>query len=155
MATERTLVLLKPDTIERRLAGRILCRFEEKGLSIVGMKMLRVTPELSRKHYAEHVNKPFYPLVEQFIGSGPVIAFVAEGPEAISVVRAMLGPTNGRQAPAGTIRGDFGLSRQMNLVHASDGPDAARREIEIYFTPSELMTSKPTIAPWLCAPDEA
>lgn len=155
MATERTLVLLKPDAIERRLAGRILCRFEEKGLSIVGMKMLRVTPELSRKHYAEHVNKPFYPLVEQFIGSGPVIAFVAEGPEAVSVVRAMLGPTNGRQAPAGTIRGDFGLSRQMNLVHASDGPDAARREIEIYFAPSELMTSKPTIAPWLCAPDEA
>jgi nucleoside-diphosphate kinase len=154
MATERTLVLLKPDAIERRLAGRILCRFEEKGLSIVGMKMLVVTPELSRKHYAEHVNKPFYPLVEKFIGSGPVIAFVAEGPEAVSVVRAMLGPTNGRQAPAGTIRGDFGLSRQMNLVHASDGPDAARREIEIYFTPSELMTSKPTIAPWLCAPDE-
>ena len=155
MATERTLVLIKPDAIERRLAGRILSRFEEKGLSIVGMKMLRVTPELSRKHYAEHVNKPFYPLVEQFIGSGPVIAFVAEGPEAIAVVRAMLGPTNGRQAPAGTIRGDFGLSRQMNLVHASDGPDAARREIEIYFTPSELMTSKPTIAPWLYAPDEA
>ena len=155
MATERTLVLIKPDAIERRLAGRILSRFEEKGLSIVGMKMLRVTPELSRKHYAEHVNKPFYPLVEQFIGSGPVIAFVAEGPEAIAVVRAMLGPTNGRQAPAGTIRGDFGLSRQMNLVHASDGPDAARREIEIYFTPSELMTSKPTIAPWQYAPDEA
>ncbi|HEX4070383.1 MAG TPA: nucleoside-diphosphate kinase [Planctomycetaceae bacterium] len=155
MATERTLVLIKPDAIERQLAGRILCRFEEKGLSIVGMKMLLVTPELSRRHYAEHVNKPFYPLVEQFIGSGPVVAFVAEGPEAISVVRAMLGPTNGRQAPAGTIRGDFGLSRQMNLVHASDGPDAARREIEIYFAPSELMTSKPTIAPWLCAPDEA
>jgi nucleoside-diphosphate kinase len=155
MATERTLVLIKPDAIERRLAGRILCRFEEKGLSIVGMKMLRVTPELSRRHYAEHVNKPFYPLVEQFIGSGPVIAFVAEGPEAIAVVRAMLGPTNGRQAPAGTIRGDFGLSRQMNLVHASDGPDAARREIEIYFAPSELMTSKLAIAPWQCAPDEA
>jgi nucleoside-diphosphate kinase len=155
MATERTLVLIKPDAIERRLAGRILSRFEEKGLSIIGMKMLRVTPELSRQHYAEHVNKPFYPLLEKFIGSGPVIAFVAEGPEAIAVVRAMLGPTNGRQAPAGTIRGDFGLSRQMNLVHASDGPDAARREIEIYFAPSELMSSKPAIAPWLCAPDEA
>jgi nucleoside-diphosphate kinase len=155
MATERTLILLKPDAIERRLAGRIIGRFEDKGLSIVAMKMLRVTPELSKKHYAEHVNKPFYPLVEKFIGSGPVVAMVLEGPEAVTVVRAMLGPTNGRQAPSGTIRGDFGMSRQMNLVHASDGPDAARREIEIYFTPSELLSSKPTIGPWLCAPDEA
>jgi nucleoside-diphosphate kinase len=155
MATERSLILIKPDAMERRLAGRIIGRFEDKGLSIVGMKLLRITPELSRKHYAEHVNKPFYPLVEKFIGSGPVLAMVLEGPEAVTVVRAMLGPTNGRQAPAGTIRGDFGLSRQMNLVHASDGADAARREIEIYFTPAELMSSKPTIAPWLCAPDEA
>jgi nucleoside-diphosphate kinase len=155
MATERSLILIKPDAMERRLAGRIITRFEDKGLSIVGMKLLRITPELSRKHYAEHVNKPFYPLVEKFIGSGPVLALVLEGPEAVTVVRAMLGPTNGRQAPAGTIRGDFGLSRQMNLVHASDGPDAARREIEIYFTPQELMSSKPTIAPWLYAPDEA
>jgi nucleoside-diphosphate kinase len=155
MATERSLILIKPDAMERRLTGRIIARFEDKGLSIVGMKLLRVTPELSRKHYAEHVNKPFYPLVEKFIGSGPVVAMVLEGPEAVSVVRSMLGPTNGRQAPAGTIRGDFGLSRQMNLVHASDGPDAARREIEIYFTPEELMSSKPAIGPWLCAPDEA
>jgi nucleoside-diphosphate kinase len=155
MATERTLILIKPDAMERRLAGRIISRFEDKGLSIIGMKLLRITPELSRKHYAEHVNKPFYPLVEKFIGSGPVIALVLEGPEAIAVVRAMLGPTNGRQAPAGTIRGDFGLSRQMNLVHASDGPEAARREVEIYFTPMELLSSKSAIAPWLCAPDEA
>jgi nucleoside-diphosphate kinase len=155
MATERSLILLKPDAMERRLTGRIIARFEDKGLSIVGMKLLRVTPELSRKHYAEHVNKPFYPLVEKFIGSGPVVAMVLEGPEAVSVVRAMLGPTNGRQAPAGTIRGDFGLSRQMNLVHASDGPDAAKREIEIYFTPAELMSTKSAIAPWLCASDEA
>jgi nucleoside-diphosphate kinase len=154
MATERSLILIKPDAMERQLAGRIISRFEDKGLSIVGMKLLRITPELSRKHYAEHVNKPFYPLVEKFIGSGPVVAMVLEGPEAVTVVRAMLGPTNGRQAPAGTIRGDFGLSRQMNLVHASDGPEAARREIEIYFAPAELISSKPTIAPWLCAPDE-
>ena len=155
MATERTLILIKPDAMERRLAGRIIGRLEDKGLSIVGMKLLRITPELSKKHYAEHVNKPFYPLVEKFITSGPVIALVAEGPEAITVVRALLGPTNGRQAPAGTIRGDFGLSRQMNLVHASDGPDAARREIEIYFTPAELLSTKSTLAAWLYAPDEA
>ncbi len=101
MATERTLVLIKPDAIERRLAGRTHQPLRRQGLAIVGMKLLRVTPELSRKHYAEHVNKPFYPLVEKFIGSGPVVAFVAEGPDAVAVVRAMLGPTNGRQAPPG------------------------------------------------------
>jgi nucleoside-diphosphate kinase len=154
MASERTLILLKPDAIERRLAGRLISRFEEKGLSIVGMKMLKITPELSRKHYAEHVNKPFYPLLEQFVTAAPVIALVAEGPDAVSVVRGMMGPTNGRQAPPGTIRGDFGLSRQMNLVHGSDGPEAAKREIEIYFTTSELISPKPTLAPWLWAPDE-
>ncbi len=155
MPTERTLILIKPDAIERRLAGRLISRIEDKGLSIVGMKLLRVSPEMSRKHYAEHVNKPFYPLVEQFITSGPVIALVAEGPDAISVVRAMMGPTNGRQAPPGTIRGDFGQSRQMNLVHGSDGPEAASREIAIYFSPSELLTGKPVLAPWLFAADEA
>ena len=150
MASERTLILIKPDAMERRLAGRLIGRFEDKGLSIVGMKLLRVTPELSRKHYAEHVNKPFYPLVEKFIGSGPVIAMVLEGPEAVTVVRDAR--TDQRSAPpAGTIRGDFGSSRQMNLVHASDGPDAARREIEIYFEPSELFAQKAAIAPWLCS----
>jgi nucleoside-diphosphate kinase len=118
------------------------------------MKLLQVTTELSRQHYAEHVNKPFYPLVEKFITSGPVVAMVAEGPDAIAVVRALMGPTNGRQAPPGTIRGDYGISRQMNLMHGSDGPDAAKREIEIYFTPSELFSAKQSITPWLAAPDE-
>jgi nucleoside-diphosphate kinase len=155
MPTERTLILIKPDAMERRLAGRLLSRFEEKGLAIVGMKLLQITPALSRQHYAEHVNKPFYPLVEKFITSGPVIALVAQGPEAISVVRAMLGATNGRQAAPGTIRGDFGVSRQMNLVHGSDGPDAARREIEIYFKPEELIAPQTALTPWLFAADEA
>jgi len=154
MASERTLILLKPDALERRLAGRLISRIEVKGLSIVGMKMLQVTPELSRKHYAEHVNKPFYPLVEQFITSGPVIALVAEGPDAVTVVRAMMGPTNGRQAPPGTIRGDYGVSRQMNLMHGSDGPDAAKREIAIYFAPHELISPKAALTPWLFAADE-
>jgi nucleoside-diphosphate kinase len=154
MATERTLILVKPDGVERRLAGQIISRIENKGLKIVGLKMLRVSRELSRKHYAEHVNKPFYPLLEEFITAGPIIALAAEGPEAVSVVRAMLGPTNGRQAPPGTIRGDFGLSRQMNLVHGSDGLEAARREIEIYFRPEELMEHEPTLSPWVCADDE-
>src|SRR5438445_13561594 len=124
---ERTLVLFKPDAIQRRLAGRLLTRLEDRGFKIVGMKMLQVTKELSARHYAEHVSKPFYPLLEQFITSGPVIALVAEGPQAVAVVRAMMAPTTGAQAPAGTIRGDSGVSRQMHLMHGSDGTDAAKR----------------------------
>ncbi len=141
MAVERTLVLLKPDAVARRLSGPILTRFEARGLKIVGLKMLQVTPELSKKHYAEHVSKPFYPQLEEFITSAPIVAIALEGPEAIAVVRAMMGPTNGRQAAPGTIRGDFGLSRQMNLVHGSDGPEAAAKELSIYFGPNELISS--------------
>jgi len=146
--------MLKPDCVQRRLAGRILARLEDKGLNVIAMKMLRITPELSRKHYAEHVNKPFYPALEKFITGGPVIAAVIEGLEAIRVVREMLGPTSGLKAPAGTIRGDFSSSRQMNLVHASDGPEAAQREIPLYFADAELCPYVPTVAPWLKAPDE-
>ncbi len=154
MALERTFVLLKPDAVARRLTGEILQRFDRRGLKIVGMKLLQVTPELSKQHYAEHVAKPFYPLLEQFITSGPVVALVIEAPEAISVIRGMLGPTNGRQAAPGTIRGDFGLSRQMNLVHGSDGPEAAAREIALYFKPEELVSHAATLDPWTCASDE-
>jgi nucleoside-diphosphate kinase len=152
---ERTLILFKPDAIQRRLAGRLLARLEEKGLKIIALKMLRVTKELSARHYAEHVNKPFYPLLEEFITSGPVVALVAEGPQAVAVVRAMMGPTNGAQAPSGTIRGDYGLSRQMNLMHGSDSPEAAKREIEVYFRPDELISYETTLAEWVCAADEA
>lgn len=152
---ERTLILFKPDAVQRRLAGRLLSRLEDRGLKIVGMKMLRVTRELSAKHYAEHVTKPFYPLLEEFITSGPVVALVAEGPQAVAVVRGMMGPTNGAQAPPGTIRGDFGLSRQMNLMHGSDSPEAAKREIEVYFRPEELVSYETTLGGWVCASDEA
>src|SRR4029077_97761 len=127
---------------------------EDKGLNIIAVKMLRITPELSRTHYAEHVSKPFYAALEKFITGGPVVAMVVEGLEAIRVVREMLGPTSGLKAPAGTIRGDFSSSRQMNLVHASDGPEAAQREIPLYFTDSELCSYAPTVAPRLKAPDE-
>ncbi|MGH7201728.1 MAG: nucleoside-diphosphate kinase [Planctomycetaceae bacterium] len=154
MATERTLVLLKPDAVQRRLIGEFIGRIERKGLRIAGLKMLRVTPELSRRHYAEHVNKPFYPSLEEFITSAPVVALVAEGPGAVAVLRTMLGPTNGRDAAPGTIRGDFGSSRQMNLVHGSDAPEAAEREIAIYFTPEELLDYEPTLGGWVCAEDE-
>jgi nucleoside-diphosphate kinase len=151
---ERTLILLKPDCIERRLAGRILSRFEDKGLNIVALKLIHITPELSKKHYAEHVAKPFYPTLEEFITGAPVIAGVIEGLEAIRVVREMLGATSGLKAAPGTIRGDFSSSRQMNLVHASDGPEAAQREIGLYFKPDEICPHEPTIRPWLRASDE-
>lgn len=154
MPVERTLVLLKPDCVQRRLMGRILSRFEDKGLNIVAMKMLRVTPELSRQHYAEHVAKPFYPALESFITASPVVALVVEGLDVIKVVRDILGPTSGLKAPAGTIRGDFSSSRQMNLVHASDGPEAAAREIGLYFQPSEISSFELTVTPWLRATDE-
>lgn len=154
MAVERTLVLLKPDAVARRLSGEILRRFETRGLKIVGLKLLQVTPELSKKHYAEHVSKPFYPQLEGFITSGPIVAIALEGPEAITVVRAMMGPTNGRAAAPGTIRGDFGLSRQMNLVHGSDGPEAAARELAIYFQPNELLSYPTPLDPLTLADDE-
>ena len=130
---ERTLILLKPDTVSRHLVGTVLRRFEQKGLKIVAMRMLQFTPELARLHYADHIGKPFYPGLEEYITSGPVVAVILEGSEAIAVVRRMIGPTNGAEAPSGTIRGDFALNSQQNLVHASDSPDAAEREIAIFF----------------------
>lgn len=152
---ERTLILLKPDCVQRRLVGRILSRFEDKGLNIIALKMMRISPELSKKHYAEHVQKGWYPTLEAFITGGPIIAGIVEGLEVIRVVREMLGATSGLKAAAGTIRGDFSSSRQMNLVHASDGPEAAAREIALYFTPAEIVAHEPTITPWLRAGDES
>ena len=152
---ERTLILLKPDCVQRRLIGRILARFEDKGLSVVAMRLMQVTPELSKKHYAEHVSKPFYPNLEAFITGGPIVAAILEGLEVIRVVREMLGATSGLKAQPGTIRGDFSSSRQMNLVHASDGPEAAAREIALYFSPDEIVASEPTLTPWLRASDES
>ena len=151
---ERTLVLLKPDCLQRRLMGRVVSRLEEKGFNIVAMKMLQVTSELAKRHYAEHVNKPFYPGLEAFITASPVVAMVVEGLEAIRVVREMLGATSGLKAAAGTIRGDYSSSRQMNLVHASDGPDAAQREIALYFRDDEIFSYDDTLTPGLRADDE-
>ena len=154
MALERSLILVKPDGVQRRLIGTIVGRIEQKSLKIVGMKMLAVTKELAAKHYAEHLAKPFYPLLEEFITAGPVVAIAVEGPEAISVMRTMMGSTNGRESTPGTIRGDYGVSRQMNLIHGSDGPDAAKRELEIYFRPEELLDYEATLGSWVCADDE-
>jgi nucleoside-diphosphate kinase len=130
---ERTLVLLKPDCVQRRLMGRVIARFEDKLLNIVDLKLIQVTPDLARRHYAEHVKKDWYPELEAFITSSPIVAMIIEGPEVIRVVREMVGTTNGLNATPGTIRGDFSSSQQMNLVHASDSPASARREIELFF----------------------
>ena len=152
---ERTFVMFKPDCLERGLLGTILARFEQKGLRLVAMKMLRITPEMAKQHYAEHVSKPFYPGLEEFITAAPVVATVFEGPEVIRVVREMLGATSGLKAAGGTIRGDYSASRQMNLVHASDSPESATREIGIYFKAEELLAWDPSLACWLQAPGEA
>ena len=151
---QRTLVLLKPDCVQRRLMGQVISRFESKGLNIIAMKMMRVSPELAKEHYAEHVSKPFYPGLEAFFTGAPVVAMVLEGLEAIRVVREMLGATSGLNAAAGTVRGDFSSSRQMNLVHASDGPEAAVRELALYFQDAEICVYEPTLRPWLRAADE-
>jgi nucleoside-diphosphate kinase len=151
---ELTFVMFKPDCIQRGLLGRILSRFDDKGLRLVAMKMMRVTPELAKQHYAEHVSKPFYPGLEEFITASPVVACVFAGPEVIRVVREMLGATSGLKAAAGTIRGDYSASRQMNLVHASDSPESAAREIGIYFRSAEMQAWEPSLAEWLQAPGE-
>ncbi|MGA2031206.1 MAG: nucleoside-diphosphate kinase [Thermoguttaceae bacterium] len=151
---ERTLILLKPDCLQRRLVGRVLSRLEDKGFNVIAMKLMRITPALARRHYAEHVEQAWYPNLEAFITGAPVVAAIVEGPEAIRVVREMLGATNGLKAAPGTIRGDYGCSQQMNLVHASDGPQAAAREIEIFFRAEEIHGYEPTLRRWLRAADE-
>jgi len=131
--SERTLVLVKPDAVRRGLVGEVLMRFERKGLRIVAMDQRSVDGELADRHYAEHVERDFYPPLREFITSGPLVAMVLEGDQAIAVVRAINGATDGRAAAAGTIRGDLSLSNRENLVHASDSPESAVREIEIFF----------------------
>ena len=135
---QRTLIIFKPDCVHRRLVGSILQRFEAKGLRIAALKLIQVDRALGEKHYAEHQGKPFFGGLIDFITGGPVVVGVLEGPEAISVVRTMLGATNGAAAAPGTIRGDFSISKQNNLVHGSDSEESARREIALWFKPGEL-----------------
>lgn len=146
---QRTLVLLKPDAVQRRLLGRIIERFESKGLTICAMKMLVASESLARKHYAVHEGKPFYEKLVQFITSGPIVAVLLEGREAIPVVRKMLGATFGNEAEPGTIRGDFGISNTFNLVHASDSPETAEFETSLYFTPEEIIDREPADLSWV------
>jgi len=134
---ERTLALVKPDGVRRGLVGEIVTRFERKGLKVVAAKMVRVAPELAQRHYAEHQGKPFYPALIQHITSGPVLVLALEGRSAIAVVRLLTGATNPQTAAPGTIRGDLALGMTTNLVHASDSPESAARELALYFTPEE------------------
>ena len=131
--TQRTLVLLKPDAVRRGLVGEILSRFEAKGLTIVAMEHRTIDGALADEHYAEHVERDFYPPLREFVTSGPLLAMVLEGDEAIEVVRGINGATDGRRAAPGTIRGDYSLSNRENLVHGSDSPESAEREIGIWF----------------------
>src|SRR6476620_3485843 len=131
--TQRTLVLLKPETVRRGLVGEVLSRFEAKGLTIVAMDLRTITADLADRHYAEHVAKDFYPPLREFVLSGPLVALVLEGDEAVEVVRLLNGATDGRKAAPGTIRGDLSLSNRENLVHGSAGPESAEREIKIWF----------------------
>ena len=137
---ERTLVLIKPDGVKRGLVGEILTRLERKGLKILAMKTVAITPEAAARHYAEHEGKPFYPSLMQHITSGPVVAIAFEGRSAIAVVRLLTGTTNPQTADPGTVRGDYALGITANLVHASDSPESAARELPLYFAPEELLS---------------
>jgi len=136
---ERTMVLLKPDAVQRQLVGRVIARFETRGLKIVALRMMAVSADLARRMYAVHEGKDFYEPLIRFITGGPVVAMVLEGNGAVAVVRAMMGPTFGPDAPAGTIRGDFGMSRRYNLIHGSDSTESAAREIALLFRPGEQL----------------
>ena len=148
MSVQRTLVLCKPDAVQRGLVGRIIARFEDKGLKIAGLKLLRVDEALAAKHYAEHVEKPFYPELRGFVTSSPVVAMAIEGNNAVEVVRSLMGVTNPQIAAAGTIRGDFGLNLTKNLVHGSDSLASAEREVALFFSEDELHDYDLTIGVW-------
>ena len=146
---EKTLIILKPDSLQRGLAGRIITRFEEKGFQIAAMKMMRVSRELAEKHYAVHKGKPFYDRLVQYITSSPVLVVVLQAINAITVSRKMMGATFGSKAEPGTIRGDFGLSNSFNLIHGSDSPEAAAFEIGLYFKPDELINYERAGEKWI------
>lgn len=136
---ERTFVMVKPDGVARGLTGEILARFERKGFRVVGLKRMRVSEGLARKHYEVHRDKPFYEDLVAFITSGPVVAMVLEAPDAIQVARLVIGATRPTEAAPGTIRGDYAIETQQNLVHGSDAPETAEKEIALWFTPEELV----------------
>jgi nucleoside-diphosphate kinase len=146
---QQTLILLKPDAVQRRLTGPILSRFEAKGLRLAGLKLVVASRELAEKHYAVHKGKPFYESLIAFLTSGPTVAVVFEGREAVAVGRSLMGLTDGAKAPPGTIRGDYAISVQNNLVHGSDSPENAAAEIALWFQPDELAKYEVVDAKWV------
>lgn len=146
---QTTLILLKPDAVQRGLMGRIISRFEDKGLQIVGAKMIRMTPELAARHYEAHKDKPFYGSLVRFMTSSPIMVLAVSGKRAIESVRKLLGATAGFKAEPGTVRGDFGSSQTFNLVHASDSPESAEREMKLFFRPDELCMYERVIEKWI------
>jgi nucleoside-diphosphate kinase len=151
---ERTLVLIKPDGVQRLLVGRIVGRYEDRGLRLVGMKLVKVDRDLAERHYDAHRSKPFFEGLVDFITSAPLVALAFDGPNAISVVRAINGATRPHEAAPGTIRGDFALETAQNIVHASDGPEAAETELALWFEPGELHDYERDIDRWVLAPGE-
>lgn len=151
---ERTLLLLKPDAVQRGLIGSILGRFERKGFKIVGLKMIQMSKELAKEHYAHLVEKPFYPDLEKFVTENPLVAVAIEGKEAVEVTRTIVGPTNASKAPAGTIRGDFSNSTSRNVIHASDSKETAEKEVPRFFKPGELFDYSLVVEKYLRASDE-
>ena len=145
---ERTLVMLKPDAVHRGLVGRLIARFEDKGLKIVALKMTRIDRATAERHYAEHEGKDFYEPLLRFVTAGPTVFMVLEGKGAVAVVRKMAGATFGSDADPGTLRGDFGVSKRFNLVHGSDSPQSAEKEIALFFREDELLDWDPVIWPW-------
>ena len=136
---ETSLIILKPDAVQRGLMGRIISRFEDKGLQVVGAKLMRITPELAAQHYKDHVSRPFYPGLVKFMTSSPVMVLAIRGNGAVAICRSMMGATFGSKAAAGTIRGDFGVSNSFNLIHGSDSPEAAARELSLFFKAGEVQ----------------
>jgi len=146
---ERSLVLIKPDAVQRALAGQIISRLERKGLKIVAMKMLRMDKDLANRHYAVHKGKPFFDDLVGFITSGPLVAIVFQGENAVQVIRQMMGETDPVKATAGTIRGDFGIDIGHNLVHGSDSPENASKEIDLFFSPREILDYRRELDTWI------
>lgn len=146
---ERTLIIFKPDAVQRGLCGEILARFEKKGLQLVGMKLMQIPKQLAETHYEPHKGKPFYDGLVKFMTSSPVVVLALAGKDAIAIARKMMGKTFGSQAEPGTIRGDYGVSNSFNLIHGSDSPESATRELGLFFKADELLDWKPAVQGWV------
>lgn len=146
---ERTLIIFKPDAVQRGLCGEILMRFEKKGLQIAGLKFMQIPQQTAEQHYAPHKGKPFYEGLVRFMTSSPVVVVALQGKDAITIARKMMGATFGSKAEPGTIRGDYGVSNSFNLIHGSDSPEAAQKELGLFFKADELVDWKPAIQGWV------